>query len=162
MSLPGRACVALATRLARPAYAMVKTAHEARCGARPAARAISRVFVAVHGGVLLLAAHYGAHVGEMALLVSANARLVAPADLAPFIGNAPLCFGLWRWRGSFVAGRGGAGTDGLDIFGRSCKRLRTSFLMRVSSYKASSRDHCCPRRSDMASGCVRHRSAIFL
>ena len=83
-----------------------------------------------------------------------------------------------------VAGRGGAGTDGLDIFGRSCKRLRTSFLMCVSSYKASSTDHCCPRRSDMAaqslrsadksswvftvrrprlgSGCVRHRSAIFL
>ena len=52
-------------------------------------------------GVLLLAAHYGAHVGEMALVVSANARLVAPADLAPFIGSAPLCFGLWRWRGSF-------------------------------------------------------------
>ena len=83
-----------------------------------------------------------------------------------------------------VAGRGGAGTDGLDIFGRSCRRLCTSFLTRVSSYKASSRDHCCPRRSDMAaqslrsadksswvftvrrprlgSGCVRHRSAIFL
>ena len=51
MSLPGRACVALARRLARYgarrarlesgqlplAHAMVKTAHEARCGARPAA-----------------------------------------------------------------------------------------------------------------------------
>ena len=58
-------------------------------------RAISRVFVVIHGGVLLLAAYYGAHVGERAL-ISATARLVAPADLAPFIalgfgaGEAPL------------------------------------------------------------------------
>ena len=123
MSLPGRACVALATRLARygahrarlesgqlpPAYAMVNTAHggqgRPRFGCpilrRSKIRAVSRVFAVVHGGVLLLAAHYGAHVGEMALVVSANARLVAPADLAPFIGSAPRCFGLWRWRGSF-------------------------------------------------------------
>ena len=64
-------------------------------------RAILRVFVVIHGGVLLLAVYYGAHVGEMALVISANARLVAPADLAPFIGSAPLCLGLWRWRGSF-------------------------------------------------------------
>ena len=33
---------------------------------------------------VLLAAHDGAHVGETALVVSAKARLVAPADFAPF------------------------------------------------------------------------------
>ena len=98
--------------------------------------------------------------------------LVAPADLAPVHhsalhfgdGEAPLGFplpflvgregmraGVRSRLGPLclgVAGRGGAGTDGLDIFGRSCRRLRTSFLMCVSSYKASSRDHCCPRWSD--------------
>ena len=41
-------------------------------------RAISRVFVAIHGKVLLLAAYYGAHVGEMALVpyALAMARLL--------------------------------------------------------------------------------------
>ena len=115
-------------------------------------------FVVIHCGVLLLAAYYGAHVGEGTLVICAAARLVAPANLTPFIGSAPLCLGLWRWRGSLglpLAFLSGAGTDGLDIFGRSCRRLCTSFLMCVSSYKASSRDHCCPRRSDMAAQSLR-------
>ena len=120
-SLPERACVALARRLARHganrarlesgqhplAHAVVRTAHEARCGARlgqhgcpilcrSKIRAISRVFVVIHGGVLLLAAYYGARVGERALVISATARLVAPANLAPFLGSAPLCFAMAR------------------------------------------------------------------
>ena len=36
-----------------------------------------------------------------AMVIGATARLVAPADLAPFLGSAPLCLGLWRRRGSF-------------------------------------------------------------
>ena len=43
----------------------------------------------------------------------------------------------------------------LGYFGRNCRRLRASFLMCVSSYKVSSRDHCCPRRSDMAAQSLR-------
>ena len=39
--------------------------------------------------------------------------------------------------------------------------LRTSFLMCVSSYKASSRDHCCPRRSDMAAQSLRTKAAGY-
>ena len=36
----------------------------------------------VHGRVLLLAAHDGAHMGETALVVSTKACLIAPADFA--------------------------------------------------------------------------------
>ena len=121
--------------------------------------ALRRSIVVIHGEVLLLAAYY---TGERALIIS----------VAPFIGGAPLCLALWRWRGSFglpltfqewdvkacglakrLVALGSplpsvAGHDGLDIFGRSCRRLRTLFLMCVSLYKASSRDHCCPRWSD--------------
>ena len=52
-------------------------------------------------GEHLLAAYYGTHVGERALVISATARLVAPANLSTFICSAPLCLGLWRRRGSF-------------------------------------------------------------
>ena len=71
MSLPGRVCVALVRRLARArlesgqlplAHAMVKTARGPLWGKA--------------GG-----SNYGAHVGERALVISATARLVAPADL---------------------------------------------------------------------------------
>ena len=76
-----------------------------RCGCpilcRPKIRAVSRVFVVVHGRVLLLAAHDGAHMGETALVVSAKACLIASAGFAPFVCGAPLCFGLGRGQGSF-------------------------------------------------------------
>ena len=52
------------------------------------------VLIVIHGRALLLAAYYGAHVGERALVISATARLVAPADLSPFIRSAPLP---WAW-----------------------------------------------------------------
>ena len=64
------------------------------------------MLVVVHGRVLLLAAHDGTHGGETALVVSAKARLVASADFAPFIGSAPLCFGLRRWTSPCLSWRG--------------------------------------------------------
>ena len=95
---------------------------------RPKIRAVSRVLVVVHGRVLLLAAHDGAHVGETALVVSAKARLVvhhsalglgdgrAPLDfpLPVFVGREGLRAGLGSRLGPLclgVAGRGGAGTN---------------------------------------------------
>ena len=68
-------------------------------GAGPKIRAVSRVFVVVHGRVLLLAAHDGAHMGETALVVSAKACLIA-SDFAAFVCGAPLCFGLGRGQNS--------------------------------------------------------------
>ena len=64
-------------------------------------RAASRVFIVIHGGMLLLATYYGTHVGERAVVIGATARLVAPANLSTFIRSAPICLGLWRRRGSF-------------------------------------------------------------
>ena len=85
----------------RPAVGQGRQQHGCPILRQSKIRAISRVFVVIHGGVLLLAAYYGAHVRDMALVISANARLVAPADRAPFIGSAPLCLRLWRWQNYF-------------------------------------------------------------
>ena len=46
-------------------------------------RAVSRVLIVVHGGMLLLATYYGTHVGERAVVISATAgleNLVDPAS----------------------------------------------------------------------------------
>ena len=85
----------------RPVVGQGRRRHGCPILRRSKIRAVSRVFIATHGRMLLLAAYYGTHVGERALVISATARLVAPANLSTFICSAPLCLGLWRRRGSF-------------------------------------------------------------
>ena len=58
----------------QPAVGQGRRQHGCPILCRSKTRAISRVFVVIHGGVLLLAAHYGAHVGERALVMRQGRR----------------------------------------------------------------------------------------